>query len=794
MALRPAGHTRVVVLLPGLLACACLRAATPELAGAPVFPALMTPPTVVAAAEPALPPDATATADLAASRAGAAPAIRFLPVPAAPPLPAYGRRRVALVLSGGGARGLAHVGVLKALRELRIPYDCVVGSSMGAIAGGTLAAGTPLDEAERKVVRADWNAVFADRPRRSDIPYFRKSEDVRPYFNFDLTLQDFHPLSPRNFVSVQNIGLFFRELTGARSAASFDQLPIPFRAVGTDIITGAAVVMDHGNVADAMVGSMTVPGLFSPYRYEGHLVVDGGLSSNLPVALGQQLCGDVVIAVNVTSPNLRADQLDSVVSIGEQVVNISMSQKLDEEMAHLRPYDVLLVPDLDDLASTDFNRVKEIIARGEAVVMGHADHLRDLQVSPAQYAAWEAAVAARTPPTPVIGEVSMVDMRWVNPDVMSDLLHLRPGAPFDMVALHRNINRVYARGDFTQISYDLIDLAPGRAELRIAPEERPGRDFMRFGLGLYTDFTGDGRFTATASLRRAWLNRLDGQWRTDLSVGRDFSLQSEWYQPASLGSELFLAPQLFYQDQHREQRFSSPTSYGYRYIRSGAAVELGSVFGRWGEVRAGVMHAYATISTESGPIIPESGIHQGGVTLRSVYDQLDSVYFPHEGGSARINFFRSQDNLGADQEYDRLEFSAKRALTRGRTTLQVNLRAATSLDTSIPYYDAFGLGGLFNLSAYPTDYFLGNDLVSGGLLVYRQVGAMPAGLGRGIYAGAALEAGRLRHVLPGYAAPEEALSGGAFLAADTVLGPFYLLAAAGDRQQRALYLALGVSF
>lgn len=756
-------------------------AATPVQAGAVVAAVERTFPAASPASGPAPSfPDIT-PASVAPSGMAAAPS-------------AVRRPRVALVLSGGGARGLAHVGVFKALEQLRIPYDCIVGTSMGAIIGGTVASGTPVAVAERQVVGANWEAVLADRARRSDTPYFRKSEDERPYFNFDLTLAEFKPVTPRNFVGVQSVGLFFRELTGARSAADFDDLPIAFRAVGTDIITGEAVVIDKGSVADAMRASMTVPGLFAPYRFEGHLLVDGGLATNLPVGQGQQLCGDVVIAVNVSSPNLNAEQLVSFFSIGEQVININMMQKLGEELARLRPHDVLLVPDLDDLVSTDFDRAPDIVARGEAVVLSHAAHLRELQVSEADYAAWRAAVDARRPERPLVETVTMADMRWVNPDVMSDLLRLRPGMPFDLAALHRNISKVHARGDFTQISYELIETGPGRAELRIAPEERPGRDFMRFGLGLYTDFQGDGRFTATASLRRAWLNRLDGQWRTDLEVGRDFNLQSEWYQPASLGSELFLAPRVFYNDQHRDLRFSSETRYGYEYTQTGAALELGSVFSRFGEIRAGVIHAYATTRTQAGPIIPERGYRQGGITLRSVYDQLDSVYFPHEGGAARVNYFSSRGSLGADLRYDRLDISAKRALTRGRNTVQVNLRAASSLDTTLPFYDAFGLGGLFNLSAYPPDYFLGNEVVSGGLLLYRQVSVLPTALGRGIYAGTALEAGRVTGALPGYAEPDEALSGGLFLAADTVLGPFYLLAAAGDRKQRALYLALGVSF
>lgn len=724
----------------------------------------------------------------------AAPAPLAAPAVAAAEAPGPARKRVALVLSGGGARGLAHIGVLKALERLRVPYDCIVGTSMGAIAGGTMAAGTPLADAERKVVAADWDAVFADRPARSDIPYFRKSEDERPYFAFDLTLDKFRPVTPRNFVGVQHINLFFRELTGARTAAHFDDLPIPFRAVGTDIVSGETVVMDKGTLADTMRASMTVPGLFEPYDYEGHLLVDGGLATNLPVGLGQQLCGEVVIAVNVTSPNLRADQLGSVVSIAEQVVNISMSQRLDAELARLRPWDVLLVPDLDDLAATDFRRVREIIARGEQVVLEHAGHLRELQVDDAGYAAWRAAVAARVPARPVLERVQMSDTRWVNPEVLSDLLRLKPGQPFDMAALHRNIERVYARGDFTHISYHLANTGPGTAALFIEPRERPGRDFVRVGLGLYTDFTGDSRFLATASLRRAWLNRLDGQWRTELGVGRDVSLQTEWYQPASLGSEFFVAPQAFYSDQYRDLRFSSDTRYGYRYTRTGAALELGSVFGRFGEVRAGVTTAYATTAPETGTVIPEVAHHQGGFTLRSVYDQLDSVYFPHAGGAARLSFLASRDDMGADLNYDRLEFAARRAVTRGRTTLVTSLRAGSSLDTTLPLAEAFGLGGLFNLSAYPPGYYLGEEVLNGGLLMYRQIGVLPAGIGRGVYAGTALEAGRIRRALPGHATPEQALSAATYLAADTVLGPFYLLAAVGDRQQRALYLALGVSF
>ncbi|MFZ5562332.1 MAG: patatin-like phospholipase family protein [Pseudomonadota bacterium] len=716
------------------------------------------------------------------------------PAGAEAPLPEGKRPRVALVLSGGGARGLAHVGVFKALEKLRVPYDCIVGTSMGAIAGGALATGLPVADAERMVVNADWDTIFSDRARRSAVPYFRKAEDYQPFFDFTVTLEGFRPLAPRHFVGVQHAGLFFRELTGARHAASFDELPLPYRAVATDIITGEAVILDRGTVAEAMRASMTVPGLYAPVRYDGHLLVDGGLAKNIPVTVARELCGDVVIVVNTASPNLRDDQLVNLLSIGEQVINISMMANMNEELARLRGDDVLLVPELEGYASSDFDKAAEIIARGEQSVTQNAAKLRALQVDEAAYAAWRARLAARTPARPVVAAVSMAPTRWVNPRVLGSLLQLQTGAPFDMAELHRNIENVYARGDFSHISYELAEVAPGRAGLRIDPVEKPGRDFLRVGLGLYSDFQGDGRFSAMASLRRAWLNRLDGQWRSDFQVGRDNMLYSEWYQPASLGSELFFAPQIFYYDQHRDLRFSSPTRFEYEYVETGAALEIGSVFGRWGEFRAGVMQSYVGVDSTTGAIVPDLGFHRGGYTLRSIYDQLDSTDFPHEGGAARLSYFKSSGDFGADDSYDRIEFRGSRAQSWRRDTVLLHVRAGSSLDSDLPFYDMFGLGGLFNLSAYPPNYYLGQEMLLGSVMGYRRLSRLPTAVGRGIYGGAVLEAGRMRSVLAGHAEPDQALSGSLFLAADTVLGPFYLLGAIGDRQQRALYLALGVRF
>jgi NTE family protein len=707
------------------------------------------------------------------------------------------RPKTALVLSGGGARGLAHVGVLKALEKMRVPYDCIVGTSMGAIAGGSFATGISTAEAEKKVVEADWRAVFSDKPMRSDIPYFRKYEDYKPYFDFTLTLDGLKLKAPRNFVGVQKIGLFFRELTGAESSENFDNLPVPYRAIGTDIINGQSVVISDGTVAEAMRASMTVPGVFPPIAYKGHMLVDGGLSKNLPVSVGRELCGpgSRVIAVNVSTPSLKAADLTSFLSIAEQTINISMQRNMNEELANISSHDVLIVPKLEKYTSADFEKVRELIEVGENAVADQRERLRNFSVSESEYAQWRAEIESRKKPDPMVRTVRIADMKWVNSEVMRDLINVKAGKPFDIDALHKSIDKVYARGDFASISYDLINDSDGNADVVVSPHEKDGRDFVRFGLSLYSDFQGDSSFNAVASLRRAWLNRLDAEWRTDLQIGQDNLIYSEWYQPATLDSAFFVAPYVLFLDQHRDLYIQNFAKLKYQYSQVGGGLELGSVFGRWGEVRFGVARSNIRTQSETILVVPDESYDQGGYTLRTIYDQLDNTNFPHEGGSARLTYFRSSPRLGADARYERYDFRALKAKTWSRNTVMAMLRFGGSIDSQLPFYEDFSLGGIFNLSAYPKGYFLGERLSYGSILTYRRFSDLPTFLGKGIYGGMQFEAARMGRIDESFAAMNgTATSVNAYLAADTVLGPFYLMASYGDTDQSAIYMALGVSF
>lgn len=706
------------------------------------------------------------------------------------------RPKVALVLSGGGARGLAHIGVVKALEHLRIPYDCIAGTSIGAIAGGAFASGTTVADAERMVNEADWNYIFSDKSNRSDIPYFRKSEDFRNYFDFTLTLKGMQLLPPRNFVGTQNIGIFFRNLTDSTYAENFDDLPIPFRAVGTDIVTGNAVILSGGMVAEAMRASMTIPGVFPPIPYKEHLLVDGGIANNLPVNLGRELCGDVVVAIDVSTPIFKQGEMNSVLDFGAQAVNLSMQRSMNDSLSALKETDILIVPELQGYSPADFGKVRELVRIGEAAVLQNEERLRPFQLDQVAYDAWKRSVQLRRHKVMKLQNVTMEKTRWVNPGVLQSLLAVHQDQILDTAALHQRIDTVYARGDFSRISYDVMPAADGKTILHVIPEEKPGRDFVRFGLSLYSDFEGDAEFTALASLRRAWLNRLDAEWRTDIEIGRDKALYSEWYQPASLGSELFVAPHLSYRSDYRDASFASQQPFSYSLRTIDAGLEVGSVFGRWGELRAGVLAGYGRVAVQDELLFGSPRFNRGGYTLKLTLDQLDNVRFPHQGGLVRLDFFKSTDDLGADVSYSRMMLEGRRAFTLGANTLLLVGRGGNSLDTEAPYYENFRLGGLFNLSAMPPGVIDSRNQLYGRMQYYRQVNQLPSLLGKGVYAGALLETGwgwdNTAFDVPD--ARDVPWSAGAYLAADTFIGPLYLLGSIGADRASAIYMVLGASF
>ncbi|MBK7903082.1 MAG: patatin-like phospholipase family protein [Proteobacteria bacterium] len=303
--------------------------------------------------------------------------------------PAQPRPRIGLVLGGGGAKGAAHLGVLGVLDEMRIPVDCIIGTSMGALVGGTYASGMSADELETAIRAISWQEAIGRRGLRAQVPMRRKLTSNTYSNSLEFGVRDGRLVAPSGLINTQNVDLTIQYLVGrSRGIAEFDRLPIPFRAVATDMQNGEMVVLDRGDLALAMRASMAVPGVFSPVNIDGRILGDGGLTRNVPVDIARQTCADVVIAVAVPNPLPTAAELRSPLTLMSRTLDVLIGANERQQLDTLGPDDVKIVIEMGDIGSASFDRVNDAIPLGRAAALAHRDALARYAVTEDEYLAW----------------------------------------------------------------------------------------------------------------------------------------------------------------------------------------------------------------------------------------------------------------------------------------------------------------------------------------------------------------------------------------------------------------------
>jgi len=695
------------------------------------------------------------------------------------------RPRVGLVLSGGGARGVAHLGVLRVLEQLRIPIDCIAGASMGALVGGVYASGMSLDEIEAQLRDLDWDALFDDDPERAAKPFSVKKDDFENYFHFELGFRKRQVLLPTGTTAGYKFEFFIRELTeraGNFPDRDFDSLPIPYRAVATNLENGTLSTFRRGDLAKVMRASMSVPGVIAPIELNGALHVDGGLVRNLPVDIAREACADVVIAVNLGTPLLPKAELGSVVGVALQSINLLTEQNVRASLASLGPRDILIEPALSGYSSSDFSRAMETIAIGAAAANEKLEALKRLGVSAEAYAAWRAHVIARLPAVPPVTDVQVKTTQRVSGEVIERELaevpgidlRRRPETDFSLPNLHKRLTEVYGRGDFERMDYQMVDRPGARIVLVEGVEKAWGPDYLKFGLGVATD-NDQARFSALARYRKTWLNSFGAEWRNDLQMGTYTRVASEFYQPLGLRAGAFVAPRFDYTSDP-VIFFSEGRRLGeYKVSRTRIHID-GGVQNYLGEARAGVFAGRLKANEDFGLVttVPDYDIRQAGYTFSATFDRLDNVNFPRNGFLARLTGFGTVAGWGSDDNYTKLDLKVTGAKSMGRHTLSLLAEAGVNPTGTVPPYDPFQLGGFQRLSGYRMDQLNASEIAFGRAVYYYQFARLPSVLGRGIYAGGSLEGGKVNSPLDPSIGSKWRPALGLFIGADTVLGPVYL--------------------
>jgi NTE family protein len=705
-----------------------------------------------------------------------------------PPAP---RPKIGIAFSGGGAKGCAHVGVLRVLEELGVPVDYAAGTSMGSIIGGLYAAGRTPDELERLMLEIDWADALTDKPGREQLAFRRKDDDLRFLPDIELGIGRGGLRWPTGLRSGQKLNFLLRHLTlPVRTVTDFDRLPIPFRAVATDIGNGQMVVLDRGDLARALRASMAIPTVFSAVEYDGRLLVDGGVTNNVPVDVVRAMGADVVIAIDIGSPLTGEEEVGrSYLKILGQTLGLITRANMVPRLASA---DVVIVPDVASYGTLEFDAAREIVARGEAEARKLAELLRPYALSPDDYRAWRESRRRPQDAVPTLAAVGVAGNVRVDRRVLENAVRTKPGTPFPADSVRADLDRLFGLGDFESVDVELVDAESDTQLVYRVHEKSWGPTYLRLGVGFVADFEGSNDLALRAAVNRTRLNALGGEWRTEAQLGSDRRLETELHQPLSFRSGWFVEPAAAYR-----RRIVPIFEDGERLAEldltsTAASLDVGYAFGRYGEARLGLERGWIEGRRLSGSLPDEiasvegESLDRAGARLQAVVDTLDSSTLPRNGGLVRLTAFRAVESLGADDEYTKLELESSRFRTRGRHTVFGNVDGGASPGGALPVYDRFALGGFFSLSGFETGELRGDNYALARFGYYYR-------LGKFLHLGGYVEAARVAAETSDLF-ENPTLGATALLIADTPAGPVYAGVGSAEQGHRKVYLLFGRPF
>ncbi|WP_185732212.1 patatin-like phospholipase family protein [Burkholderia sp. Bp8963] len=720
-----------------------------------------------------------------------------------------GRPAVGLVLSGGGARGYAHLGVLKVLEENRIPVDCIAGTSMGAVVGGLFASGMAADEIQKRLSQVNLADVAFDVTERADLPQSRR-EDERLYASgLTLGFGTKGVKAPAGLVQGNRLQALLADWTAAVPInQAFDRLPIPYRAIATDLQTGQMVVLDHGSLPLAIRASMAMPGLFAPAEINGRALVDGGLVSNLPVDTARAMGANVVIAVDIGSPLRPLDALASPADVMQQMIGILIRQNVASQHKQITGQDVLLKPELGALSFTDFQNASQAIAAGEAAAKAALPQLQHFALTPEQYAAYR---SAHTQPLPQPIRITGIDVRTnggVPKRVVFDALRVKPGDLYDPKAVSQDLLALSTSGNFESVTQQVVSHDDENRLVIDAREKYWGPNFLLFGLGMSSSSTDEGGFRLHLGYRRPWLTDSGLEFRADTTLGSDRqAVRVELRQPLSTGTGLYFAPYAEYERRFANAYADDVKLTQFRLQTERVGFDFGVPIRRLGDFRIGLAYAHGYASPDYnvpiaiGPdgqptefLFSGTNGRQLSARARLVIDQLDDPLFPRKGYFGEVRAERSLVS-SEQRQYTELFGKAMVAQQFGRHSINASIEAGKSFGGVSPVNLLdFTLGGFQHLAAYAADQLNGNALVYGQVTYMNQLMTFNASPVKALFVGASAELGNVWSLDSDVTSGPLKQSYSFFTSLTTSFGPLYVGIALAPGGRRNLYFQLGRTY
>jgi len=702
------------------------------------------------------------------------------------------RPRVALVLSGGGARGFAHIGVLRALRDMHVPIDMVVGTSMGSVIGGAYAAGASVADLEKMARQTDWDRVVADRPAREDLEFRRREEDVmlpsRIEFGVHRDGVSLPPSAAGNAALEQTLS---KLLPAGTRDLPVNQLTLPFRSVASDLVTGDQVDLIDTPLFLTMRASLAVPGVFAPVRVNGRLVVDGGLVRNLPIDMAHKMGADIVIAVNVGTPLAPEKNLGSALGVAQQMINILTEQNVQRSIKEMRPQDLLVAPSLDGVSFLDFRNIATAIRAGEQATRELEPRLAALALPATEYALFE---NNRLAPPPLsdsalpIAQVKVGSDGRINPRILEVQSGLAPGQTLTREAIRKAADTLYGRGDIERIETDIEDDNGKRSVVVKATEAPWASSRLRVGVELASDFDDANGFALKMMHVRSSMNSWGGELRTVAEVGDQRGLGMQFFQPLGPGSPWYVAPSTQYGSSSVDVFLEGRRQRRYAFTGRNVSLVLGRELGTWGDIQFGIVRqrSGARVVIPEDPKEPSMHAYDTTNFLRYRVDTLDSLGFPSRGNLFEFELARAANGEPNTRQAQLSILGLKAFRTENWAGHAYGEYArATAGNANL------SLGGFLRLSGTLPESVQGRSIAFTRLVMARRIGALPVTLGGTVRAGFSLEAGGAFNRVSADTEPllKQAVSG--FLSVDTRFGPAYVGAGITKQGSGTMYLFLG---
>ncbi|WP_417345066.1 patatin-like phospholipase family protein [Ferrimonas sp.] len=726
-------------------------------------------------------------------------------------LQASERPSVGVVLSGGGAKGAAHIGVLRVLEQNRIPVDYIAGTSMGSYVAGLYALGYSADEIEAILLSMDFNTGFDDEIPREDLSYRDKQQRDDFPLGIQMGYRSGELRFPKGALQGQTMRSLIRRSVGnIPEVGHFDDLPIPLRTVATDLTDRSEVVLESGNLVLAMQASMTVPGALAPIEINGHMLVDGGMANNLPVSVVKAMGADIVIAVDIGTPLKGKDELKSVFDIVDQLTGYLTNLTRDQQVALMGERDILLVPEIDGVGTSDFDLMPQMIPRGEAAARTKLEQLRALSLPEARYAGYLAQKQALRGfwEDKGAGELVAIELdndSWVGETRILTALGVKPGQPLAQDEIEEAIARVYALDEFERVDAYIQERAEGRVLVVDTDGKSWGPHLFELGLRFEDDFDNPTTSNLDIAFTMNNITSLHGQWRNELSLGTNRRISSEFYLPLDANGRWYGRAQ-FEAQQERWERISPTADFPFRSIerkRDNWMAGLGINLGLAAQLELGYQYESGEVNDEHALVFSKLGDYEfHGAMVSFGYDTLDGAMFPTQGNRLLVSVSHIDER--SKLAFDGLPTNKQESLVyhlewTGATNWdQHSFFVKSELETidsdGISFVHFTSLGGFLNLSGFYRDSLLGSHkgLIAGVYTYDLSKGVL--GITWPLYLGFSAEAGNV------WLTREEAdwddliYAGSLFIGAETKLGPAAIAWGMADSGDSSLYLFLGKRF